>query len=65
MAERKKYIDVRAPILNSNMRVLGTPEELNNKTIKLDLTRKLRGKGLNIKLRIFNCGLKKASRTSQ
>jgi ribosomal protein S3AE len=54
MAERKKYIDVQIPILNSTMRVLGTPENLNNKTIKLDLTRQLRGKGLTIKLRIFN-----------
>lgn len=54
MAERKKYIDVHVPILDSTMRVLGTPEELNNKTIKLDLTRQLRGKGLVIKLRIFN-----------
>lgn len=54
MAERKKYIDVQVPILDSTMRVLGTPENLHDKTIKLDLTRKLRGKGLTIKLRIFN-----------
>lgn len=54
MAERKKYIDVQVPILASTMRVLGTPEDLHNKTIKLDLTRQLRGKGLTIKLRIFN-----------
>lgn len=54
MAERKKYIDVQIPILDSIMRVLGTAESLHNKTIKLDLTRKLRGKGLVIKLRIFN-----------
>jgi ribosomal protein S3AE len=54
MAERKRYIDVQAPILNETIRVLGTPESLHNRTIKLDLTRKLRGKGLIIKLRIFN-----------
>lgn len=54
MAERKKYINVKVPFLNSEMRLLGTPEDLNDKTIKLDLTRKLRGKGLTIKLRIFN-----------
>jgi len=54
MAERKKYIDVQVPILNETMRILGTPETLHNKTIKLDLTRKLRGKGLTIKFRIFN-----------
>jgi ribosomal protein S3AE len=54
MAERKKYIEVEVPILNSSMRVLGTVENLHDKTIKLDLTRQLRGKGLTIKLRIFN-----------
>ncbi len=54
MAERKKFINVQIPILASEMRILGTAEELHNKTIKLDLTRQLRGKGLTIKLRIFN-----------
>jgi len=54
MAERKKYIEVQIPILNSTTNVLGTPENLNNKTIKIDLTRQLRGKGLIIKLKIIN-----------
>lgn len=54
MAERKRFISVQVPILGEEMRLLGTPEELHNKTIKLDLTRQLRGKGLTIKLRIFN-----------
>ena len=54
MAERKRFISVQVPILGSEMRILGTAEELHNKTIKLDLTRQLRGKGLTIKLRIFN-----------
>ncbi|MFH0711568.1 MAG: hypothetical protein V1889_00405 [archaeon] len=54
MAERKKYIEVQIPILNSATNVLGTPENLNNKTIKIDLTRQLRGKGLTIKLKIIN-----------
>jgi len=54
MAERKRFIDVEIPMLGSTMRVLGTPENLNNKTIKLDLTRQLRGKGLTIKFRIIN-----------
>jgi len=54
MAERKKYIDVKVPFLGETLRVLGTPQELDDKTIKLDLTRKLRGKGLTVKLRIFN-----------
>jgi len=54
MAERKRFITVQVPILGSEMRILGTAEELHKKTIKLDLTRQLRGKGLTIKLRIFN-----------
>ncbi len=54
MAERKRFISVQVPILGSEMRILGTAEQLHNKTIKLDLTRQLRGKGLTIKLRIFN-----------
>lgn len=54
MAERKKYIEAQIPILNEGLRVLGTLEELNQKTIKLDLTRQLRGKGLTMTLRLFN-----------
>jgi ribosomal protein S3AE len=54
MAERKKFVDVRIPILDSSTRVLGTAEDLDGKTIKLDLTRKLRGKGLTITFKIFN-----------
>ncbi len=54
MAEKKRYIEVQVPFLGESLRVLGTPEDLHHKTIKLDLTRKLRGKGLTIKLRIFN-----------
>ena len=54
MAERKKYIETKLPLINSEIKVLGTSEELNGKTIKLDLTRKLRGKGLTVTFRIFN-----------
>ena len=54
MAERKRYIEAEIPILNSGFRVLGTPEDLNKKTIKLDITRQLRGKGLTMTLRLFN-----------
>lgn len=52
MAEKKKFIDVQVPLLNKNIEVLGTPTELINKTIKLDLTRKLKGKGLNVTFQI-------------
>lgn len=54
MAEKKKYIEIQTPILNSTTRVLGTIDSLSNKTIKIDLTRQLRGKGLTIKLKILN-----------
>jgi len=54
MAERKKYIEVDVPVLGTFMRILGTAETLHNKTIKLDLTRRMRGKGLTIIFRIFN-----------
>lgn len=54
MAIRKKFVDVQAPILDREIRVLGTPESLQNKTIKLDLTRKLKGRGLELVLEIQN-----------
>ena len=53
MAERKKYIEVKIPMLDSSIKVLGTVENLQNKTIKLDLTRKMRGKGLTVTFRIL------------
>jgi ribosomal protein S3AE len=53
MAEKKKYIEVEIPMLGSSMRILGNPDEIENKTIKLDLTRRLRGKGLTITFRLF------------
>jgi ribosomal protein S3AE len=54
MAERKKFINVEIPILNKTIQVLGTPKDLENKTIKMDLSRQLRGKGLTITLQILN-----------
>jgi len=54
MAERKRYIEANIPILGEELRVLGTPEDLDQKTIKLDMTRKLRGKGLTMTFRLFN-----------
>jgi len=55
MADRKKFIDVEVPILDSTIQVLGTVKNLTGKTIKLDLSRKMRGKGVFITLRIFEC----------
>ncbi len=52
---RKKFYDVEIPGLNSSVSVLASsPEELNNKMIKYDLTRILRGKNLVATLIIKN-----------
>jgi len=53
MATRKKFIDIELPLIDETISVLGTPESLKSKTIKLDLTRKLRGKSLEIIFKIF------------
>jgi ribosomal protein S3AE len=52
MAERKKFKEVQIPLLNQSIHVLGTTNELLNKTIKLDLSRKMRGKGLTVTFQI-------------
>jgi ribosomal protein S3AE len=54
MAERKKFIDVEIPLIDSTIQVLGTPEDLDKRTVKLDLSRRMRGKGINITFTIFN-----------
>ena len=46
---RKKFQDVEIPIINSKIELLGnSPEEVKDKTIKLDLTRQLKGKSVEI-----------------
>jgi ribosomal protein S3AE len=52
MAERKKFKEVQIPLIGQSIHVLGTTTELLNKTIKLDLSRKLRGKGLTATFQI-------------
>jgi ribosomal protein S3AE len=54
MAVRKKFIDVEIPLIDESMSVLGTPDSLKGRTIKLDLTRKLKGKSLEITFKILN-----------
>jgi ribosomal protein S3AE len=54
MAVRKKFIDVDLPLLEDSISLLGTPETLNGKTVKVDLSRKLRGKSLEVIFRIYN-----------
>lgn len=45
-AVKKKFIQIEIPILNENVTALGTIESLNRRMIKLDLSRKLRGRSL-------------------
>ena len=54
MAIKKKFIEVEIPAIETTIRVLGTPEELDKKTIKLDLSRKMRGKGIEVIFKIQN-----------
>ena len=54
MAIKKKFIEVEMPIIGTNLEVLGTPESLDKKSIKLDLTRKMRGKSVEVIFKIFN-----------
>jgi ribosomal protein S3AE len=53
MATRKKFIDVNLAMVNESLPVLGEPETLVNKTIKLDLSRKLKGRGLEVVFQIL------------
>ncbi len=48
MAQRKKFTNIEIPILEMETSALGSPESLENRNIKLDLTRKMRGKGLEV-----------------
>lgn len=54
MAIKKKFIDVEMPALGESMSILGTEETLAGRTIKLDLSRKLRGRGLEAVFSIMN-----------
>lgn len=54
MATKKKFIDVELPIINETMPILGEAEALAGKTIKLDLSRKLKGRGLEVVFQIMN-----------
>jgi len=58
MAQRKKFIEVEIPSIESNINVLGTPEELDKKIIKLDLSRKMRGRGIEVIFKIQNTNSK-------
>ena len=54
MALRRKFIDIELPLLDMTERVLGTPEYLEGRNLSIDMTRKMRGKGLEIVFKIFS-----------
>lgn len=54
MAIKKKFIEVSLPLIRDSTSILGTPKEALGKTIKLDMTRKLRGKSLEIVFKIYD-----------
>src|SRR3989344_9459386 len=50
---KKKFFEVDLPIIQEKYEVYaGSIEELNNKAIKMDVTRKLRGKSLDLDFKI-------------
>jgi ribosomal protein S3AE len=54
MALKKKFIDVELSLVGETVPVLGDVESLNKRTIKLDLSRKLKGRGLEVTFLILN-----------
>jgi len=50
---KKKFFEIQAPLVSTKIQLYAaTPEDLNNRVIKIDLTKNLRGKSLELKLRI-------------
>jgi len=57
IVRRKKFQSVEIPLIRTKIELVGnSPEELKDKTIKLDLTRQLKGKGVEaiVKIKIEN-----------
>jgi len=53
ITRRKKFIEVEIPLLKEKVEIIGnSPEEVQGKTIKLDITRILKGKGVELTLKI-------------
>lgn len=49
MIERKKFVEIELPLINEKVNVLDRPlKDFENKTLIMDLTRKLRGKGVEL-----------------
>jgi len=57
ISRRKKFIKVEVPLAKSTIELIGTsPDEIQGRTIKLDLTRQLKGKSVEatVKIKIEN-----------
>lgn len=53
LIKRKKFIEVEIPITRSKIELIGnTPKDLKDRTIKLDMTRQLKGKSVELVLKI-------------
>ncbi len=53
LIKRKKFIEVEVPITRSKIELIGNfPKELKDRTIKLDMTRQLKGKSVELVLKI-------------
>ena len=53
LIRRKKFIEVDIPITRSKIELIGnTPKDLVDKTIKLDMTRQLKGKSVELTVKI-------------
>ena len=53
MPEKRKFFEVELPLINHKADLIGNSiEDLNNRSVKLDLTRKLRGKSLEMLFKI-------------
>ncbi len=52
MALKKKFVEVEVPIINTTLEVLES-DDIDKRTIKLDLSRKMKGKGIEVTFSIF------------
>ena len=53
ISKRKKFVKVDIPLTRTTMELVGnSPEDIEDKTIKLDLTRQLKGKGVEAIVKI-------------
>jgi len=53
ITRRRKFIDVEIPLIRSKIELIGeSPQSIENRTIKLDLTRQLKGKSIEATVKI-------------